>query len=45
MYIPNGIVPLSYNGYSIKNGYDNININTDSMNGKGTFYYNARALF
>jgi hypothetical protein len=46
--IPNGIIPFTSAGCLIQEGSDNtfyIDINTETVDGKATFHYMARAVF
>jgi hypothetical protein len=44
-YIPNGIIPFTSAGCLIQEGSDNIDINTETVDGKDTFHSMARAVF
>ena len=44
-YIPTGIRPITYGGHLIQEGSDNIDINTETVDGKNTFHSLARAVF
>ena len=45
VYIPNGIIPFTSAGCLIQEGSDNIDINTETVDGKNTFHSMARAVF
>jgi hypothetical protein len=45
VYVPDGIVPVCQGGCLIQEGADNIDINTEIIDGKDTFHYMARAVF
>lgn len=48
VYIPNGIIPFTSAGCLIQERSDNnfyIDINTETVDGKATFHYMARAVF
>lgn len=44
-YIPGGILPISEGGHLIQEGSDNIDLNTETLDGKNTFHSLARAVF
>ena len=37
MYVPNGIIPIASGGCLVQEGSDNIDINTETVDGKDTF--------
>jgi hypothetical protein len=45
VYVPDGIVPVCQGGCLIQEGADNIDINTETIDGKDTFHSMARAVF
>ena len=45
VYVPDGIVPVCQGGCLIQEGADNIDINTEIIDGKDTFHSMARAVF
>jgi len=45
VYVPDGITPLSEGGCLIQEGADNIDLNTETIDGKNTFHSMARAVF
>jgi hypothetical protein len=45
VYVPDGIVPVCQGGCLIQEGADNIYINTETIDGKDTFHFMARAVF
>ena len=45
VYVPDGIVPVCQGGCLIQEGADNIDINTEIIEGKDTFHSMARAVF
>jgi hypothetical protein len=45
VYVPDGIVPVCQGGCLIQKGADNIDINTEIIDGKDTFHSMARAVF
>jgi hypothetical protein len=45
VYVPDGIVPVCQGGCLIQEGADNIDINTEKINGKNTFHSMGRAIF
>jgi hypothetical protein len=45
IYVPDGIVPVCQCGCLIQEGADNIDINTEIIDGKDTFHAMARAVF
>jgi hypothetical protein len=45
IYVPDGIVPVCQGGCLIQEGADNIDINTEIIDGKDTFHSMARAVF
>ena len=44
-YIPGGILPISEGGHLIQEGSDNIDLNTETLDGKNTFHSLARDVF
>ena len=44
-YIPRGVLPISEGGHLIQEGSDNIDLNTETLDGKNTFHSLARAVF
>lgn len=45
VYIPDGIVPLVDGGLLVQEGADNIDLNTETLDGKDSFHSLARAVF
>jgi hypothetical protein len=45
IYVPDGIIPMHQGGGLIQEGADNIDINTETVDGKNTFHSMARAVF
>ena len=45
MYIPNSIIPFTSTDSLIQEGSDNIDINTETVDGKDTCHSMARAVF
>ncbi|VDI38275.1 Hypothetical predicted protein [Mytilus galloprovincialis] len=45
VYVPDGIIPIPDGGGLIQEGADNIDINTETIDGKDTFHSMARAVF
>ena len=45
IYVPDGIVPVCQGGCLIQESADNIDINTETIDGKDTFHSMARAVF
>ena len=45
IYVPDGIIPMHQSGGLIQEGADNIDINTETVDGKNTFHSMARAVF
>jgi hypothetical protein len=45
VYVPDGIVSVCQGGCLIQEGADNIDINTEIIDGKDTFHSMARAVF
>ena len=44
-YAPSGIIPISCGGSLIQEGDDNVDINTETIDGKDTFHSMARVVF
>jgi hypothetical protein len=44
VYVPDGIVPVCQGGCLIQEGADNIDINTETIDGNDTFHSMARAV-
>lgn len=45
VYVPDGILSVREGGSLIQEGSDNIDINTETVDGKNTFHSMARAVF
>ena len=45
IYVPAGILPVSDSGYLIHKGDANVDINTETINGKNTFHSMVRMIF
>ncbi len=47
VYIPNGVtsIPVSSGGKLVHEGDDNVDINTETIDGKNTFHSMARVVF
>ena len=45
VYVPDGIVPVQEGGCLIQEGADNIDLNTETVDGKDSFHSMARAVF
>jgi len=45
VYVPNGIIPIASGGCLVQEGSDNIDINTETVDGKDTFHSMARTVF
>jgi hypothetical protein len=45
VYVPNGIIPIASGCCLVQEGSDNIDINTETVDGKDTFHSMARAVF
>ena len=45
VHVPDGIIPIREGGGLIQEGADNIDINTETIDGKNTFHSMARAVF
>lgn len=44
-HVPNGVVSYEEGGHLIQEGADNVDINTEAIDGKNTFHSMARAIF
>lgn len=44
-HVPNGVVSYEEGGHLIQEGADNVDINTETIDGKNTFHSMARAIF
>jgi hypothetical protein len=45
VYVPDGIIPMHQGGGLIQEGADNININTETVDGKKYFPFNGKGSF
>lgn len=45
VYVPNGLIDRQHGGLLIQEGADNIDINCETIDGKGTFHSMARVVF